>query len=376
VKRHDRGDPQGPAGPRVADLEGHLSADGSAPPPGGALLILHPWVEPFVAASGDVYLMRPGWGADVAIRRPAPEDRALLDRLVAGGSVRADAPEAERLRGLVDAGVVVVAPVASAPVPDAERFDRQLPYLAGYADPGTAMRRLRDSRVCVIGCGGLGTWALAATASLGIGAFTLADDDVVEPSNLNRQILFGEADVGRPKVELAAAWLARFDSSVAVRTSRRRVGSADDAAELVAGADVVILAADWPPYELGRWVNRACVERGIPFLSAGQQPPLLRVGPTYVPGSGACFACHEATLAESFPLYEEIAAHRREHGTTAITLGPASGLLGCTLALEILHLLTAAGPVATQDRALLIDMRTLATHWEPISRRPGCSVCG
>ncbi|MEA2280272.1 MAG: hypothetical protein QOK21_879 [Solirubrobacteraceae bacterium] len=320
--------------------------------------------------------MRPGWGADVAVRRPAPEDRALLDRLVAGGSVAADEPEAERLRGLLAAGVVVEGPATPAPVQDAERFDRQLPYLAGYTDPATAMARLRGARVCVIGCGGLGTWALAATASLGVGAFTLADDDVVERSNLNRQILFGEDDVGLPKVELAAAWLARFDAGIAVRTSRRRVGSAADAAALVSDADLVILAADWPPYELGRWINQACVERGVPFLSAGQQPPLLRIGPTYVPGAGACFACHEATLGESFPLYDEISAYRRRHGTTAITLGPASGLLGCTLALETLHLLTGTGPVGTQDRALLVDMRTLETRWEPISRRPGCTVCG
>jgi molybdopterin/thiamine biosynthesis adenylyltransferase len=356
-------------------VDGNLSTR-CAPPAGGPLLSLHPWVEPFVAASGDVYLMRPGWGADVAVRRPAPEDRALLDRLVAGGSVAADEPEAERLRGLLAAGVVVEGPATPAPVQDAERFDRQLPYLAGYTDPATAMARLRGARVCVIGCGGLGTWALAATASLGVGAFTLADDDVVERSNLNRQILFGEDDVGLPKVELAAAWLARFDAGIAVRTSRRRVGSAADAAALVSDADLVILAADWPPYELGRWINQACVERGVPFLSAGQQPPLLRIGPTYVPGAGACFACHEATLGESFPLYDEISAYRRRHGTTAITLGPASGLLGCTLALETLHLLTGTGPVGTQDRALLVDMRTLETRWEPISRRPGCTVCG
>ena len=55
----------------------------------------------------------------------------------------------------------------------------------------------------------------------------------------------------------------------------------------MAGADAVVLAADWPPYELGRWVNAACVSTGTPFITGGQVPPLLRIGPTYVPGSGA-----------------------------------------------------------------------------------------
>jgi bacteriocin biosynthesis cyclodehydratase domain-containing protein len=124
-------------------------------------------------------------------------------------------------------------------------------------------------------------------------------------------------------------------------------------------------------------VNRACVSAGVPFVTAGQQPPLLRIGPTYLPGDGACFACHERGLAESFPRYAELAEHRRRHGTTAITLGPASGLIGCVLALEALHLLAHAPErLATRDRALLVDMRTLETRWESIRRLPDCEVCG
>jgi bacteriocin biosynthesis cyclodehydratase domain-containing protein len=108
---------------------------------------------------------------------------------------------------------------------------------------------------------------------------------------------------------------------------------------------------------------------------AVQQPPLLKVGPTYMPGRGACFACHEHQLRRDFPLYAELAEQRRRDPPAATTLGPASGIVGTLLALELLHLLSRDAPPATHDRALLIDMGTLQTRWEGIQRDPGCPVC-
>lgn len=372
----DRGDPGAPARPGFVSLEGRLIDETGAPPTGGApILILHPWVEVFPAGS-DVFLLRTGGEPTVAIRDPEPEDRRLLEHLAAGGGVTGDSTEAKRLEPLCGAGLVierVVNPLRTA----AGRFDRQLPYLAAFTDPDAAMDRLRRSHVCVIGCGGLGTWALAAMASMGVGAFTLVDDDVVDITNLNRQVLYTVADLGEPKVERAAAWISRFDPEVRITTYQRRVASSEDAAQVVGRADVAVLAADWPPYELGRWVNAACLAEGIPFVTAAQQPPVLRVGPTYMPGSGACFACHERQVAESFPLFPLLAEYRRSHPTTATTLGPASGIVGSLLGLEMLHLL-AAGPdlLATRGRAMLLDMRTLDVRWESIQRHEDCDVCG
>ena len=80
-------------------------------------------------------------------------------------------------------------------------------------------------------------------------------------------------------------------------------------------------------------------------------------------------------MRRSFPLYGQLAEHRRRHPPDAVTLGPASGLIGSLLALEVMHLVAADEPVATQDRALLIDMRSLETHWEDVERDPQCPVC-
>jgi molybdopterin-synthase adenylyltransferase len=338
---------------------------------------LRPSIEPFFAASGDVYLLRPGTRDEHVVRSPSDDDRALLARLArepveapAGGAVAA------RIAPLVAAGVVV--PEASSPPlarADAERFDRQLPYLAELGDPRDVQRRLRASRVVLLGCGGLGTWALGAMASVGIGSFVLIDHDAIELSNLNRQVLYGETDLGRPKVTVAAEWLRRFDASIEVLAIARRVEGAGDLAGAVAGADALVLVADWPPYDLARWVNEACLAHGVPFITAGQQPPLLKIGPTYVPGRGACLACHERQVRRDFPLYDELVERRRRDPPAATTLGPASGVIGTLLALEVMHLVAGAEPLATHDRALLIDMRTLDARWESIERDPACAVC-
>ena len=117
-----------------------------------------------------------------------------------------------------------------------ERFDRQLPYLAEEGDAGALQADLRHATVVVLGCGGLGTWALGGLASAGVGRFVLIDDDVVELSNLNRQVLYGVADLGTAKVERAAAWLARFDPDIRVASHRVRIESADALLPLLAGA--------------------------------------------------------------------------------------------------------------------------------------------
>jgi molybdopterin-synthase adenylyltransferase len=122
-------------------------------------------------------------------------------------------------------------------------------------------------------------------------------------------------------------------------------------------------------------VNQACLAEGVPFITAGQQPPLVKIGPTYIPGRGACLACHETVVRRGFPLYDELADYRRRDPPPATTLGPASGLVGTLLGLEVMHLLASSNPPATHDRALLIDIGTLVTRWESIERDPDCAYC-
>lgn len=334
-------------------------------------------LELFVASDGDVYLLRGGSGAEHIIRAPSAEDTDLLKALARGGvRLAAGTPDYDRALPLIRAGAVVPAHDASALGADeAERFDRQLPYLEDFGDPVALQRRLRGARVAILGCGGLGTWALAALACTGIGEFVLVDDDEVSLSNLNRQVLYGSSDVGRRKVGRAAAWVRQFDRAISVEARPVRVRSSRDLLDLPP-CDAWVLTADWPPYELARWVNEASLHSGVPFIIAGQQPPLVKVGPTFAPGRGAsCFACHEEQMRSAFPLYDDVAAQRRSQAPSAATLGPASAIVGSMIASEVLHLIISDGPTGTLDRTIVLDTRTLETTSWPVDVAASCPVC-
>jgi len=343
-----------------------------------------------IGADDDLYLLRPG-DADLAIRGPDAVDRLLVARLAeraytavelqrasadAGISVTADALLG-KLNALVDAGAAIVhdAPPEELCAVEAERFSRQLPYLAERGDPADAQRRLREARVVILGCGGLGTWSLAALASVGVGSFVLIDDDTVELSNLNRQILFGASDVGEGKAELAARWVRGFDPQIDVRTVRMRITGPEQLEPLLAGADALVHAADTPPYELERWVNAACIAASVPWITSAQSPPILKVGPLFIPGRTACFVCHERQLARDHALWPAVVRSRSERPLVATTLGPASGVLGTMIGLQLLDLLSADEPPVTAGVAHMIDMRDLTSRTARVRRDPGCPAC-
>ena len=143
--------------------------------------------------------------------------------------------------------------------------------------------------MALLGVGGLGSWAAYALACCGVGELVLVDGDVVEESNFNRQILYRERDLGRPKVEAAAEALAEFDSTCRLTPVPRRLEGVAAISEVVAGADFVVNAADWPAHDIERWTNDACFDAGLPFITMSHSPPVARVGPLYVPGTTGCY---------------------------------------------------------------------------------------
>jgi bacteriocin biosynthesis cyclodehydratase domain-containing protein len=362
-------------------VEGPLTATRMPPAlvAGGLRYRLRGSVEPVVGSDGALYLVRAG-ADDLVVRDAQPADIALLRRLASGAPSVAELATAipgveGKLAALVDAGVVVSAP-SSPPLDaaDAERYARQLPYLAELGDERDLQRRIGAARVTVIGCGGIGTWTVAALAAAGIRRLRLVDHDVVEASNLNRQVLYGPADLGASKAATTARWLRAFDERVEVEIVAERVDGTDAATRAVDGADAIVLAADTPPYLLARWINEACVRERVPFITAGQHPPIAKIGPLYWPGRTACFACHETALRRESADYEAYVRHLQTAPARGATLGPASGLVGATVAMELVHALAGVVP-ASAGAALLVDLRTWGVRRETIDRDGECAAC-
>src|ERR1700761_9480260 len=258
--------------------------------------------ESFRAPDGDYYLRRPSAGRDVRIESPDERELGLLDALDGEHTLEqlheefgaelvddtiAQMQELEVIEDATDDELVDPAELA--------RFDRQLRYFSDIGRdglvPSECQRRLREAKVAVLGVGGLGSWAAMSLATCGIGEMWLIDGDRVEISNLNRQILYTEADLDLLKVECAAARLRAFNPAARIASTAERLGSVAEIADFIAGADLVIDAIDWPAFEVEVWVNEACFEAGIPYITMSHFPPIARVGPLYVPGVTGCYVC-------------------------------------------------------------------------------------
>ena len=342
--------------------------------------------EEIETPEGDIYLLRPSADNDIRIEKPDTEERRLLaavngDRTVEELRAEFGAEEVDDLIAQLQELEVVEDADDDQLLPPAElaRFDRQLRYFSDVGSgitPSACQEQLREAKVAVLGVGGLGGWSAWALACCGVGEMWLIDGDRVEISNLNRQILYTEADIGLLKVECAAARLRSFNSAMTVTTEARRLESEADIAEFIAGSDVVIDAADWPAHEIERWCNSACFEAGIPYITMSHFPPVARVGPLYVPGETGCYVCQEISYRRDYPLFDIAVEQRRAKPSPAATLGPACGLIGGQVGMEILHLLTGLSRPATQGVAYIYDLRTMEVKREQVVPEPECPICG
>lgn len=146
-----------------------------------------------------------------------------------------------------------------------DRLDRFARHIVLPEVGAMGQAKLARSHVVLIGMGGIGSPALQYLAGAGVGRLTLVDDDVVEASNLQRQTIYAEPDIGKPKAEAAAAWVREFDPALEVSAHVLRINR-ENAASLIAGADVVLDGCDNFATRLA--VSDACVKAGVPLTSA------------------------------------------------------------------------------------------------------------
>lgn len=228
---------------------------------------------------------------------------------------------------------------------------------------GEGQRKLRAARVLCLGAGGLGSPVALYLAAAGVGRLGLVDFDVVDLSNLQRQILHGTPDLGRPKVESARDTLRRLNPHVEVVTHATRL-SAANALDIIRDYDVVVDGTD--NFTARYLANDACVllqkpnVYGAVFRWEGQAS-------FFAPHLGApCYRC----------LYPEppppgAAPSCAEAGV----LGVVPGLIGCIQAIETLKFLLGRG-TSLRGRLLLVDALHLRFKELRIRRDPGCPVCG
>jgi len=226
-----------------------------------------------------------------------------------------------------------------------------------------AQQKFAAAHVVLVGMGGLGTPAAQFLAAAGVGTLTLCDADYVDLTNLQRQILYATPDVGKAKVDAAAARIAAINPEVKVRRVPARVGPAE-LGPLAADADVVLDCSD--NFSTRHAVNRACVAAATPLVSGAAIRFDGQVAVFDVRDPGApCYHC----------LFGEGEALEEMRCATMGVFAPLVGIVGATQAGEALKLIAGAG-ASLAGRLLLLDALTMQWRELRVPRDPACPVCG
>lgn len=233
------------------------------------------------------------------------------------------------------------------------RYHRQilLPELDEKGQEG-----LRRSTVFLAGAGGLGSAAATYLAAAGIGTLRIADNDNIELSNLNRQVLHWTEDVGRPKVDSAAEKLSKLNPHVAIEPLTETLAESN-ISDLVRGSDLIVDAMDNVPTRF--LLNRAAIDLMIPLIHGavhGFEGRAL----TVIPGRSACLGClHPGPIPqEMFPV-----------------IGTSPAVIGSIQATEAIKCILSTGDLLT-DRLLVFDGLTMSFTEFKVQRNPDCKHCG
>jgi adenylyltransferase/sulfurtransferase len=221
--------------------------------------------------------------------------------------------------------------------------------------------KLKQAKVCVVGVGGLGNPITVRLAAMGVGKIRIVDRDVIELSNLHRQTMFNEDDVGQVKVETAAKKLRKLNPGVTIEELPVSINDYT-AFDAVDGCDVVIDALDSVNARYS--LNKACIEKKIPFVT-GAAVGVTGQSFTILPNESACYHCLFPALDEdSMPTCSIEGVHPS-----------ILSIIGGIEVSEAVKIITGKEP-SLKDKVLHVDLENLIFNFTKVSKVEECSVCG
>lgn len=231
--------------------------------------------------------------------------------------------------------------------------------LAGVGREGQS--RLRQARVLVVGCGGLGSPAAYYLTAAGVGTLGLVDADAVDVSNLQRQILHTTRDIGKPKVISAMEKLRALNPNVRILAYQERLHEGN-AEELISRFDVVVDACD--NFETRLIANEVCVRLGKPFVHGAVLGFIGQVM-TVMPGQGPCYRC----------LFGDVPGKDSVPGPDQVgLLAPIPGVIGSIQAVEAMKVILGLGDLLV-GRMLIFDGLRMDVSLVQVGKDPSCAVC-
>ena len=232
-----------------------------------------------------------------------------------------------------------------------ERYGRQI-IVPDWGEPG--QRKLKESKILVVGAGGLGSSVLTYVAIAGVGNIRIIDADSVELGNLNRQMLHTDKDIGKPKIESARERLESLNPDITIEAIEREI-TEDNVFELVQDYPIVDALDNLPTRYL---LNKAAISQGLPLFH-GAVYGFEGRATTIIPGKTPCLRClYQGVLPGEVPV-----------------VGVTPGIIGCVQATEVIKYILGIGELLT-NKLLVYDGLKLSFSEVRLKRNPNCEECG
>ena len=255
-----------------------------------------------------------------------------------------------------------------------ERFKRQLMFLSELATSEEQVynmqKRLKNSIVTVFGIGGIGTWIVNGLAQIGIGEIRIVDPDIIQRSNLNRQLFFTSKDIGKYKVDIIKLRLP--DSKIKVY--KQIIKQDNNLTRIIRGSDFVVNCADNPSIqETTRILAGYCAKLKIPYsIAGGYNMHLGMLGPIIVPGETACFDCFLEYQKEN----DELSKFQKIKDIEQTgSLAPIAGMVANFHVMEIFKYLIGRGSI-NKNKFAELNFMDFGIEWRNFKKRQNCPTCG
>ena len=235
--------------------------------------------------------------------------------------------------------------------------------------------RVQNSRVAVFGLGGTGSWIGMGLALSGVKHITIVDCDTVEASNLHRQILFTQENIGQSKVDAATRALRRIKNDLEITAHSIRIDEHSDLQAIISNHDLVFNCMDEPDINTtSAWVASACYDLGIPHIvGGGYAGHFGLIGPTIIPGQTACWECYQANHKEEKLDLKPLTpwAPRR----SSASIAPIAAIVANIQLWDALRILSRVGSPTGINKTGEIDFMTLSIRWKELSTEHFCERC-
>jgi molybdopterin/thiamine biosynthesis adenylyltransferase len=260
------------------------------------------------------------------------------------------------------------------------RFDRQILFLSDTLNTTAAkaielQKKIMTTNVAVLGVGGVGSYVVRTLAAMGFGTITILDFDIVEESNISRQVFYDYRDIGKQKVDVIEAKIPDIAPNCKVVKFNMKVRSLEDLKEVLSEVDVCVAAIDTPRVTVNEIVAKIPFELDVPTVYGGSVTNNVMYGPTVKKGHSSCFMCVRGlhsikNLEESSDLVNRIASNY-----TTTLIDPINTMAASVMAMEVTKLTTGIeAPMFNRSNMMtLSDYNVTQFRQDEASDCPVCS---